>query len=150
MAGDSLLTDNGTIVGEGQKVHLFTKRNRPTIIAGYCGTAALWMEWERWFSRSMSGSPPPTVKGTSDITVLAVMRETAKSPLIVMSFEAEGCLHYISDSYAIGSGSDLALGAMEAGKSALDAVKIACKKSVYCGGQIHAVDIRAKKYLEVK
>jgi hypothetical protein len=37
---------------------------------------------------------------------------------------------------AIGSGTDLAVGAMESGKSPAEAVRIACKRHSGCGGQI--------------
>lgn len=38
--------------------------------------------------------------------------------------------------YSIGSGSDYALAAMDAGASALEAVKIAAKRDIYSGGRI--------------
>jgi ATP-dependent protease HslVU (ClpYQ) peptidase subunit len=43
--------------------------------------------------------------------------------------------------FAIGSGADFAQGAMHAGRSAREAVDIACKLSVWCGGEVRSVDI---------
>lgn len=42
----------------------------------------------------------------------------------------------MDDVYAMGSGASYAIGAMDAGSSALEATKIACKRDVFCGGRI--------------
>jgi ATP-dependent protease HslVU (ClpYQ) peptidase subunit len=39
--------------------------------------------------------------------------------------------------FAIGSGADLAIAAMHCGKSAVEAVEIACLYDIYCGGKIN-------------
>lgn len=43
--------------------------------------------------------------------------------------------------YAIGSGRDFALAFMDAGMSAVDAVKMTCKRDVYTGGTIRSYDL---------
>ncbi len=43
--------------------------------------------------------------------------------------------------FAIGSGAQFAIGAMEAGASALEAVKIAAKRDIYTGGEIRWVEM---------
>jgi hypothetical protein len=43
--------------------------------------------------------------------------------------------------HAIGSGSKIALPMMDAGHSALDSVKWACKYDLYSGGEIHALSL---------
>ena len=43
---------------------------------------------------------------------------------------------------AVGSGSEAALAAMDAGASAIKAVEIACKRNVYCRPPVHAVRLR--------
>lgn len=43
---------------------------------------------------------------------------------------------YLTDHWCVGSGADLALGAMAAGASAKEAVKIATKYDIYSGGRI--------------
>jgi len=43
--------------------------------------------------------------------------------------------------YAIGSGSIVALGAMDAGATAVEAVKIGIKRSVFCGGRVQKLEI---------
>lgn len=37
-----------------------------------------------------------------------------------------------------GCGSDIALGAMEAGATAVEAIKIACKRNIYTGGKVQS------------
>lgn len=46
---------------------------------------------------------------------------------------------------AVGSGGDLALGAMEAGKSAAEAVRIACKRDVNSRLPIHVMHLKASR-----
>jgi hypothetical protein len=47
----------------------------------------------------------------------------------------------ITSPYAMGSGKQFALGALHAGKSAKEAVEIACRLDVWSGGEIQVVDI---------
>lgn len=49
---------------------------------------------------------------------------------------------------ALGSGTDYAMAAMTMGKSAIEAVKVACELDVYSGGDIMAVDINSLKFLD--
>ena len=46
-------------------------------------------------------------------------------------------LEEFSAPYAWGCGRDLALGAMLAGATAVEAARIACERSIYCGGPVH-------------
>lgn len=49
-----------------------------------------------------------------------------------------------------GSGSCYAIGAMDAGKSAVEAVKIAMKRDCATGGTIHCLDTHTGKFIKVK
>lgn len=49
-----------------------------------------------------------------------------------------------------GSGSCYAIGAMDAGKSAVEAVKIAMKRDCATGGKIHCLDTHTGKFIKVK
>ena len=51
---------------------------------------------------------------------------------------------------AQGSGSCYAIGAMDAGKSAVEAVKIAMKRDCATGGKIHCLDTHTGKFIKVK
>ena len=50
-----------------------------------------------------------------------------------------------ADYFAIGSGRDIALGAMEMGASAPEAVRVACKHDVWTAEPIMAIDLRGKE-----
>lgn len=51
---------------------------------------------------------------------------------------------------ASGSGACYAIGAMESGKSAVEAVKIAKKRDMATGGIIHCLDTHTGKFIKVK
>lgn len=51
---------------------------------------------------------------------------------------------------AQGSGSCYAIGAMDAGKSAVESVKIAMKRDCATGGKIHCLDTHTGKFIKVK
>lgn len=52
--------------------------------------------------------------------------------------------------YAVGAGAPIAMGAMEQGATAREAVKIAMKYSTSCGGQITTLDLHPKKKAKAK
>lgn len=45
---------------------------------------------------------------------------------------------------AVGSGWHFALGAMDAGSNAVEAVKIACNRDVYSGGKVRKISVKKK------
>ena len=49
--------------------------------------------------------------------------------------------HIYDEFFAIGSGSSLALGAMSFGASAEEAVRVAIKHNVFCGGEVYSVSL---------
>lgn len=96
---------------------------------------------------------------TNDIPVYEEFFRTGQKPSDEYKFDSEviiidstghamygTCLNDMTEMdipFAIGSGGDIAIGAMLAGADAVEAVKIACKKDVYSGGFISYVDIEA-------
>lgn len=48
---------------------------------------------------------------------------------------------FVAPFFAIGTGKEIAIGAMEAGASAVEAVKAACNRNVYCRPPIHAISL---------
>ncbi len=65
-----------------------------------------------------------------------IMPDTGNPYQLVLSNAGRVQQMPISCSFALGSGSDYALGAMEAGASAKDAVKAAIKYDVFSGGRV--------------
>lgn len=59
----------------------------------------------------------------------------------VYSYNHRGRRHEDMLPAAVGSGTDLALGAMEAGASPREAVEIACKRQSDCGGRIMGLSL---------
>lgn len=57
-------------------------------------------------------------------------------------FYEKGMWDEIKIPYAIGSGAGFALAAMDAGASAEEAVRIACKRDIYSGGRIQKYKVR--------
>lgn len=58
------------------------------------------------------------------------------------------CEHFeLTFNEAKGSGTELALAAMDHGKSAKDAVKYAITRDIYSGGKVRVFDIEANKFL---
>jgi hypothetical protein len=49
--------------------------------------------------------------------------------------------------YAIGSGADFALAAMHLGKTAVEAVELACKLSVWCGSGVDAIELTGESWI---
>lgn len=56
-----------------------------------------------------------------------------------MLFEGGKAFYEVQAPYAIGSGADIALGALDQGATAEEAVKIACKRNVLSGGAVTTV-----------
>jgi len=77
----------------------------------------------------------------NSITAMVIFKQKIFIISIDTSEEGEGVGVFCPTHpfYAIGSGRDLAFGAMEAGASAFDAVKIACKYDLNCEGPIHTL-----------
>jgi 20S proteasome alpha/beta subunit len=53
----------------------------------------------------------------------------------------KGSWQIVDNPYAIGSGSDYAITALDYGKSAVEAVKAAIKRDIYCGGRIQVYQL---------
>ncbi|GAC1333102.1 MAG: hypothetical protein NVSMB20_05320 [Bradyrhizobium sp.] len=102
-----------------------------TLVAAAGGTLACGALL-RWVDGGMAG---PLGLSNDDFTALAVNQD---GELHFLS--GDGSLTRIeADFFAIGSGSELALGAMAAGVSARRAVEIACQFDGHSGGEIRVV-----------
>lgn len=68
---------------------------------------------------------------------VVVMHLTGRRKGAVIVCEDSPAPERVQRSEAWGTGSDFAIAAMDAGASAEEAVRIACKRSASCGGKIH-------------
>lgn len=125
LAADSQST-TGTVRGTAHKI---AKNNAGFVIAG-CGSYAVISAWIAWV---LSGLPPEAQpSGVEDSTVL-IVDPKGRARLFADAAVAQPLPR---KQWAIGSGSDLALGAMAMGADARTAVKVAAKFDVYTGGKI--------------
>jgi hypothetical protein len=95
------------------------------------GCAAHGLAFLDWFRGGMRGDPPEMgEEGSSATGVIFCPDETA------LLWQRLGWARHKVDAWSMGSGGDLALGAMEAGATPEDAVRFAMKRDIYTGGEI--------------
>jgi len=101
-------------------------------LAGAAGHAGFNRAFCDWIAGGRAGNPPET-KETDDA------RDYGFVVLLdgkIEQHEIEGVNTIMADKFAVGSGRNLALGAMEAGATAEEAVKVAIARDCYSGGEI--------------
>jgi hypothetical protein len=111
---------------------------REGIVFALTGSAALFEPMIKWY---LSGKDPEKMPACGDdykTTKLLVFEggETASFYMPGLPYPDE-----FSAPDAWGAGADFAIGAMEAGKSAAEAVAIAIKRETYCGGPVNVIDL---------
>lgn len=114
-------------IGKGRRQH--------DVIIGTAGESAPGLLFVEWFG---SGKEPPTklIDGDADFEVLVVTKKG------IYTADKYCTLEEIEEPYyAIGSGSKAAFAAMDCGKSAKEAVRIAAKRDPYTGGPIRAMSL---------
>jgi hypothetical protein len=93
-----------------------------------CGSRALCLKFEDWVKAGMVDASP--FEGKEDGNGLVV------SPDRVVCFGDSGCWPINSEFYALGSGYQIAMGAMEHGATAPEAVRAAIKWDTISGGDV--------------
>jgi hypothetical protein len=136
IAADSLETHSseagGTSTGLCEK--LFRKRiGKREVVIGTAGGSFLGMVFVDWFDGS-GKEPPPILRDAhpdEDFDVLVLDRGK-----VYQANHLCRLIEVIEPFTAIGSGRKVALGALECGRSAREAVRIAAKRDPYTGGPI--------------
>ena len=106
-------------------------------IIGLAGESAPGLVFLDWYIQTMTAptliAPEMLVHGEADFTALVLKHQGSAfeydkwcRPERVIDYDVKKC-------YAIGSGRKVAMGAMLAGKSAKDAVEIACSEDAHSG-----------------
>jgi hypothetical protein len=131
MAGDGMSTRNGCISGL-RKVKVC--KNRHGDLLGSAGSSDYCHRAAEWFLTTKDYSDPPT-GGEYDGSLLVMNGNLFHVQGAIIPIEAKELYGF----EAIGSASEIALGAMAMGASATEAVEVACKFSTDCGGEIHSV-----------
>lgn len=98
-------------------------------LVGTAGDAAAGELWLEWLRVGKQGKPP---KG--EVSML-ILRKTGVAVIEPSGYE----LRIERGFHAVGSGAHAALGALHAGASPADAVRIACKVDAQSGGRVRTV-----------
>lgn len=142
VAFDSLVTD-----ASGMRVGYFCKAKRiGDYLAAGCGDPEFVQEMFDWIMAGFVEDCKPKSK-SSDSEVIVIHKDSPNAvtsyskTLIPMQYKPlmKGC------GMSIGSGSDIAIGAMAYGASATEAVRIARKFDTSTGGRIHSVSFNRRK-----
>lgn len=125
LAADTLVSDDTLVYGHTIKI----KRVRHGWLVGGCGNIATLQQFlQKW----SAGVAIPAFD-TDDDSFSGV----ALNPRgYFLTYEKEGVIKLDLDIFAIGSGGQVALGAMHAGATAEEAVKVAIKLIGNCGGNV--------------
>lgn len=130
MAADSATTANGTFTGSSIKI----ARNKKGDLAGACGDAIYGHAFRQWFLKDEKGKPPNGAdhgKPDSSSQGLIVRRNG-----VIERFDFDGKHLLEAEYYAMGSGRDIAFGAMFIGATAIQAVEAAIGHDTCCRGKI--------------
>lgn len=130
LAGDTLTTANGNRDGYVQKV-----RRVGRVLIGFSGPIATGLKFEQWVKGGMVGNGP--YEGGDQGNGIVV------SAAGVVCWAGAGPWPVTTDFYALGSGADLAMGALECGATAEQAVAVAAKHNVDTGGPITVLRLAA-------
>lgn len=125
-----------TVAGLAQRVtKIFRVRNN---LVGISGTGALGLQMIEWFKGGADPNTfPPSQRTEDDWALLVVINaggifEYQRSPFPIQ---------IESDVWASGAGRDYALAAMHCGKTAREAVEIACLFETSCGNGIDTLTL---------
>lgn len=122
LAADTLATSNGLRDDFGPKIW----RHGDVLIGG-AGSRALCLKFRDWVIGGMDGESP-FEKGDGNGIVV--------SPIGIVCWSENGCWPVRQPFYALGSGYQVAMGAMEMGASAAEAVRVAMKWDCGTGGEV--------------
>lgn len=132
IAGDLQYTDmgSGTVFRGSPKVFMFeaNKNTYPVcpFYIGFAGTAQDIVLTAEFFSRPDQFDKPPRIKGLTGLVL------TAKGD--IFTFDSYDKWLIVKEPYgSLGSGGGIAMGAMLAGATPTEAIKIASKKDIYTG-----------------
>ncbi|ODT84837.1 hypothetical protein [Phenylobacterium sp. SCN 70-31] len=133
MAADTLQNINGTRVGHVMKI---ARRWDGTLVSG-AGHATYLYDLRQWadLPKKKRKIGPPLPSKDQENSMGVMIEPDGK---IYVLQETGICLSG-AEYYAIGSGSEFALGAMAMGASAEEAVRAAIKHDCYSGGEINTI-----------
>lgn len=135
MASDSLVSA-GRVLGSAEKIFKMPYASGMGLVA-CAGHAEKCAKFEEWVKGPHFYSTILDLKSVSDDDDFEALVVPDGPPGAAWLYET-GCVPQLvrAPFFAIGSGAALAVGAMERGATAAEAVEVAIKWDVYCGGEI--------------
>lgn len=130
LAADSLCSSEGMVVGSAAKAAAYGP-----LLVGVAGTLGIAQRFMDWLQTGATGQPP-AMDGPYDgsATAMVILPDG-----LIATFDRYGVDRMKAPFHAIGSGWRLALGAMAAGATAEEAVRIAATMDCYTGGAIRVI-----------
>lgn len=132
----TIATDGRTMAGDGisTSLDIIMRRNAPKVrrlpdgsIFGFAGRTADANALYSWLADGQKGAPPKIKEGRA-----LILRPGGR----IEHIGSDGDLIEIEAPAAIGSGGELAIGAMEFGANPKQAVEIAARRDPFTGGRI--------------
>jgi ATP-dependent protease HslVU (ClpYQ) peptidase subunit len=128
--GKTLACDSQVTVGNCRGTSVKLVSNDQGFVAAGAGSLPELVPWFRWVENGMDPDQQPTSLSESDLVIVP-----PRGPAIWFSGSASP-MKLPRRHWAIGSGSDFALGAMAMGADARQEVKVAMKFDVYTSGRV--------------
>jgi len=133
----------------GSNRYTTTKLHRidDNTVAGYVGSLDHGAQLLNWYCDGANDKRFPFLADENDRATLVIMHKG----VLGICFGGVPVIHIVEDTpYAVGSGEDVAMGAMLAGATAVRAVELACEMNIYCGKGVDAFDAVVKKTKRAK
>lgn len=125
-----LAADTLACVGNLRDGYSLKIAKRGPFLAAEAGSAPLGEGFLDWFRTGMRGDPPSMKAGDQSATGAIFTPDE-----VVLLWQDAGWTRHKVDAWSMGSGGDIALGAMEAGATPEEAVRIAARRDLYTGGE---------------
>lgn len=135
MAGDTQASFNSTCIGESIKIRKGNNGN----LYGFSGSIVEADEAFEFLQDDTKTIKKP-IKFTDNETFYTIIEVIVTGAVFIYEGTVDP-IQFKAPFYAQGSGSDLALGAMAAGASAEEAVKIACKYNIYSSEPVTIISL---------
>ena len=132
LAGDSQVTD-GQIWTADKLFDVSSSAGR--LLVGVCGDVYAGLVFVEWLKNEKSRKPDIGNEDFEAIVIAESGRVTIWNQSLI-GWRPKGKY------FAIGSGGPVAMGAMSAGKGAIDAVKVACKHDPYTRGPVRSLRLK--------
>lgn len=130
---------SGTLIISEKAIKLFKLKDRSWV--GGCGDVPLIRAYREWLDRGAKGNPPALVDPTDKDSWGRLLRVFPSRKTEVLVYDHIGCQAIFDNMYAMGSGREFALAAMDLGKSAEQAVRYAMTRDTGTGGEVIAIKV---------